>query len=184
MKDISHICRKRITDRCHLCGELLPLPLYCSLCGMDISDIHTCQPKPSHHVCRPLLTRNRCFKCGILLPAPIYCTICGGGIFDSHLCDDDIDTNNFLGSLNKHICISQSSFICCTSCKLPLPAPFFCSLCGKDISEPHICPPKPQKHFCRPQLKMSCLRCGKILPPPVYCNKCGMDISEVHECFE
>jgi hypothetical protein len=182
----NHTCSPKLSQRCFICTELLPTPYFCSSCGMDISEPHICPPKPVKHNCRPVFSQKKCNFCGMFLPKPYYCSSCGMDISDPHNCDSE---ENFIKSMplfrNSHTCRPYVYSLNCSFCGLPLPTPYFCSSCGVDISEPHICPPKPSKHICQPTfLQQQCYNCGMFLLAHYYCSSCGMDISEPHECHK
>ena len=181
-----HTCSPKFSQRCHNCGQLLPIPYFCSSCGVDISESHICPPKPVKHLCQPVFLQENCNVCGMFLPQPYYCSSCGMDISGPHYCvEEETLMKRMPFFRNSHTCRQYFYSRNCTCCGLPLPPPYFCSSCGTDISEPHYCPPKPSKHICRPVfLQKKCNVCGMFLPQPYYCSSCGIDITEQHECHK
>jgi|WetSurMetagenome_2_1015567.scaffolds.fasta_scaffold731019_1 hypothetical protein len=180
-----HICLSARPLICSICGLPYPQKEYCTTCGMDISPAHICQPGPIPHYCHPPRYRGQCPICNTALPIPTYCSSCGADISEPHIC-----INNqypfFISRpviVNYHRCFNLPRLSTCHSCGMPLPSPSYCTICGMDISQLHICIANSTFHICLPMhLDSRCLFCGEYLPTPVYCSRCGMDISERHTC--
>ena len=135
-----HTCSPKFSQRCHICGQLLSIPYFCSSCGMDISDPHDCVGEENlmkstplfrnSHTCRRYVYSLNCSSCGLPLPSPSFCSSCGMDISDPHDCPP---------KPSKHICRPVFLQQKCRICGMFLPSPYYCSSCGMDISEPHLC---------------------------------------------
>ncbi len=180
----NHICLTKRSMTCYTCGLPYSQPEFCMNCGMDISPVHICQPRPTIHLCHPLRFAGQCSICRSPLPLPIFCTSCGMDISEPHVCiNDQLPFNTFRPSLrNIHRCTSFR-FSRCHLCGESLTPPSYCGSCGRDISTPHVCIPKPVLHRCNfIRINQRCRICGEMLPSPMYCSRCGADIAESHVC--
>lgn len=178
----EHHCLPLPPQPCPTCGEMLPAPVYCGICGAEISQPHVCQPHPLPHICRELPAKGRCLACGEPLPTPQFCPTCGEDMTPPHHCS---------GAPPTHVHRAAPVHICpvmelphCETCGELLPPRQFCPDCGVEITPPHVCQPKPEEHVCPPVVLIPrrCSHCGELLPEPQHCTQCGADITPEHVC--
>jgi len=181
---MHHVCNTKLSLPCFKCGEMIPPPSYCSVCGVDVSSPHICQPKPQIHRCIVQMSSRTCRHCQMPLPITQYCRSCGMDITEPHVCRSkdysQVPTRSFKP---VHVCRNVFRVETCIACGLPLPPPAYCASCGSDISSQHVCKPISPVHHCAPRIAVgTCLNCNLPLPIPYFCRSCGKDISEPHKC--
>ncbi len=178
----EHRCLPRSGQACPQCGEVIPPPGYCEICGADLSPQHVCTPRPLPHICPPGLPPGRCLACGELFPAAHFCPTCGAEITPSHHCKAAPPT---------HVPRPDPIHICpslplehCNQCGALMPSLQYCDKCGADITPLHTCQIVPPHHACPPHLVMPrrCSHCGQAVPVSKHCTQCGADITPVHKC--
>ncbi len=181
---IEHRCLPRPAYSCPHCGDSVPAPQFCKVCGADISPVHQCLPRPLPHVCPPAPLRGRCLACGEPPPTPRFCVTCGADITPSHRCKAAPPTQVPRPD-PLHICPALK-LDRCPHCGELLPGRTYCAQCGMDITPPHVCRPVSQVHICPPYLTMPrrCSHCGETLPAPKHCAQCGADITPEHVCTD
>lgn len=181
-RSTEHHCLPRPAQPCPYCGEMLPPPVFCEICGANILPQHVCSPHPLPHVCADRPTPGLCLACGEELPARRFCATCGAEITPSHRCSAAPPTHIHRPD-PIHTCPSLK-LPRCDRCGELMPAMRFCETCGVEITPPHICTPQPEAHTCPPVVTMPhrCSTCGELLPKPRHCTQCGADITPQHTC--
>gem|GEM_PF-898736 len=178
----EHRCLPRPERRCLACGDPIAPPIFCEVCGEDISAPHRCSPHPLDHVCSPVAASRRCVACDQPLPETRYCPTCGAELVSLHQCT---------AAPIPHVPRPDPIHICpalelqrCLQCGNLMPALVFCEKCGMDITPPHACPPRAERHVCPPLATMPrrCGRCGELLPARQHCIRCGADTTPSHIC--
>ncbi len=179
---VEHRCLPRPARPCPQCGEALPAPAYCEICGDDLTPAHVCALRPLPHACPPRGAAARCVACGEALPAARFCATCGAEITPSHRCSAAPPTHVHRAD-PIHRCPAEK-LTRCDRCGEILPGRAFCEDCGADVTPAHACQPKPAAHACAPHLLMPrrCSHCGEVLPTPQHCVDCGADTTPVHTC--
>src|SRR5688572_20965221 len=85
-REQQHACLPRTARPCPMCGEPVPVAVYCRVCGEDTTHQHVCEPHPLTHICTPAGTRGTCLTCGQAFPAARFCKTCGADTTPSHQC--------------------------------------------------------------------------------------------------
>jgi hypothetical protein len=178
----EHQCLPRHAQPCPACGELLSPPVFCGICGEDVTPLHQCAPHPLPHAHAQMPIRGACLTCGQPMPAALFCTTCGADITPSHHCPAAPPTHVHRAD-QLHICPSFGVNRC-KECDRLMPAMTFCAQCGMDVTEVHHCPPMHAVHICAPLVTMPrrCAKCGEPMPASRHCTQCGADTTPEHQC--
>lgn len=180
----EHRCLPLAAHSCPTCGELINPPVFCGICGENITPQHRCAPRPMPHVCRKLASPGLCLACGQPLPTARFCKTCGAEITPSHRCSAAPITH-----VPKPDPIHRCPSLVlphCPQCGVLMPAMELCELCGMEITPLHTCALPQAVHVCSPLVTMPrrCPRCGEPMAAAQHCTQCGADITPVHACAQ
>jgi hypothetical protein len=180
--DSPHHCLPRLAQTCPTCSELMPVPIFCGICGEEVTTAHQCQSRPLAHICTTRMTLAHCLTCGQPMPTPQFCVTCGAEITPSHQClAASVAAVRRLDPLHKCPVLELEH---CTSCGVLLPARSYCRSCGMETTPPHTCSVPAVNHVCSPLVTMPqrCTHCGETFPASAHCTQCGADLTPQHIC--